>query len=78
MQRATVQKFADKNTLTNSDKFKVFVIDNKEQTTQIERFKLATKILLLSVKFSGITIDDHLTQLTFTCSKSTRETLETM
>ena len=32
----------------NHDKFKVFVIDKKEQTTQMKRYKPATKIFKMS------------------------------
>ena len=32
----------------NRDKFKAFVIDKKEQTTQMKRYKPATKIFKMS------------------------------
>ena len=44
---AIIGWFTKNSMFVNPDKFKVFVIDKKEQTTQMKRYKLATKIFKL-------------------------------
>ena len=42
-----IEWFTRNGMFTNPDKFKAFIVDKKEPTTQIKRCKLATKIFKL-------------------------------
>ena len=54
-----IEWFTRNGLFINLDKFKAFIIDKKEQATQMKGNKLETKIVP-SVKLLRITIDDRL------------------
>ena len=45
--KCAIEWFTINGMFVDPDKFKAFVIDKKEQTTQMKRYKLATKIFKL-------------------------------